>query len=268
MRLATFALVAGASAAAAQTGEQPTVALTIGAGVVTGHELWTIDKQPLCLLNQSTGACSGLYDTLRLSRSIGSSLVVGASGTYFPWPHLGFHGEISYVGFPTEDGCLGRFFNPDAPDERARQMCDNLAAATGSGGAISVFVGMTLRAASQKSISPYVRGSVGMVNLSSSTVEVVGAFVDGGGARERQIIADNNSAKTSPMFGAAAGFTTAIGSGYQFRLELRDMFTSLARVTGPANDLAISPVERRFYHHFALVLGLDVVLERKRGRRY
>jgi hypothetical protein len=39
-------------------------------------------------------------------------------------------------------------------------------------------------------------------------------------------------------------------------------------VTGPANDLAIAPTASKYYHHFALVMGLDIVLERKRGRRY
>lgn len=268
MRLAMFVLlVLGASAATAQTEQQPTIALTIGGGAVTGHSLWSIDKQPICLLNGS-GGCSGLYDTLQLSRAIGSSLVIGASGTYFPWPQVGFHAEISYVGFPTDDGCIARFLNPDPPDQRAQQMCDNLAAASGTGGAISVFLGTTLRAATRKAVSPYVRASIGVINLSSSTVDVVGEFVDGTGARARQIISDESPHQTVPMFGVAAGFTAPIGSGYQFRLEVRDMMASLERVTAPANDLAISPVASRFYHHFALVLGLDVVLERKRGRRY
>lgn len=269
MQLATFAVfvLAGASAAAAQTGQQPTIALTIGGGVITGHGLWTIDKQPLCLLNTS-GTCSGNYDTLRLSRSISSSLVLGASGTYFPWPHVGFHAEVSYVGLPTEEGCTGVFFNPDPPDEKHRQMCDNFAGATGSGGAISIFVGMTVRGASRGAISPYARGSVGLINQSRSTVEVVGAYVDASGPRERQIIGDPKPRQRSPMLGLAAGFTSPIGTGYQLRLEARDMIASLERITGPANDLAVAPTATRYYHHFVLILGFDVVLEQKRGRRY
>jgi hypothetical protein len=270
MRLATFAflVLAGTSVAAAQAGQQPTIALTIGGGVVTGHELWTIDKQPLCLLN-TNGTCSNNYDTLRLSRSISSSLVIGASGTYFPWQHVGFHAEISYVGFPTEDACNGAgIVFPDPPDERHQQMCDNLASATGTGGAISIFVGVTARAASRRAISPYVRGNVGLVSLSRSMVEVVGAYVDATGPHERQIIADENPKSRAPMFGLAAGFTSPIGTGYQFRLEARDMIASLERITGPANDLAVAPTATRYYHHFALILGFDVILEKKRGRRY
>jgi hypothetical protein len=271
MRFFPFASLAlsGALAAptAAQTASQPNMVLTILAGVVTGHDLWIIDKQPLCLLGAG-GACSGNYDTLRLSRSISPSLALGAAATYFPWPHVGFHAEVSYLGLPMDDGCIGPVtYQPDA-DNRAQQMCDNLGGQAGSGGAISLFVGVTLRAATRRAFSPYVRGSVGMVNLSRSTVEVIGAYVDGTGPQERQVIFDQSPRRRTPMFGAAAGFTSPLGTGYQFRLEVRDVMTSLERVTGPANDLAISPVATSFYHHFALILGFDVVLERKRGRRY
>jgi hypothetical protein len=235
--------------------------------VVTGHGLWTVERQQLCILSGS-GACSSVYDTLRIARSISPSLVIGASGTYFPWPHLGFHAEISYLGLPIDDTCTPIHLNPDPPDQRAEQMCNNLTATKGTGGAISLFVGATLRAASTKAISPYARFNIGMVNLSSSTTEVVGAYVDAVGLKERQIIEDLGGRGASFMIGAAAGITTPLGSGYQFRLEVRDIVNSLTRVTGPANDLAIAPTASKYYHHFALVMGLDIVLERKRGRRY
>ena len=269
MRLALFVTLAlvVASPAAAQSKPDPTILLTIGGGVVTGHGLWTVEKQPVCLLG-SGGVCSGMYDTLRIARSISPSLIIGASGTYFPWPQVGFHAEISYLGLPLDDTCTPLFLNPDPPDQRAQQMCDNLTADKGTGGAISLFVGATVRAARRKAISPYARFNVGMVNISTSTTEVVGAYVDAGGIRERQIIEDINGRGTSFMTGFAAGITTPIGPGYQFRLEARDVITSLTRVTGPANDLAIAPTDSKYFHHWGLVMALDIVLEQKRGRRY
>jgi hypothetical protein len=269
MRPAPFVILASvvATALAAQTKPQPTIVLTISAGVVTGHSLWTIDKQPLCVLGGG-GTCTGTYDTLRIARSISPSLTLGASGTYFPWPHLGFHAEISYLGLPIDDTCTPAFLNPDPPNNRGAQMCDNLTSAKGTGGAISMFVGATLRAASRKSISPYARFNIGLVNLTTSTTEVVGAYVDAGGIQERQIIEDINGRGGSFMLGAAAGITTPLGTGYQFRLEVRDIVNSLTRVTGPANDFAIAPTDSKYFHHFGLVMGLDIVLERKRGRRY
>src|SRR6266550_8366791 len=95
-------------------------------------------------------------------------------------------------------------------------------------------------------ICPYLRGNVGFVNFSGSTTEVVGAYIDGTGAHERQIIEDLRPGGTKPMLGLAAGFTSPIGSGYQFRLELRDMMTAMERLSGPANDLAVAPSANRY----------------------
>lgn len=257
----------GTSPAFAQQSQQPTIVLTIGGGVVTGHGLWAINRQPICLLNGG-GTCSGLYDTMRIARTISPSLVLGASGTYFPWPQVGFHAEISYVGFPNDDACTAIFLHPDPPDERGQQMCDNLSSSNTSSSAISAFVGATLRAASRRAVSPYLRANLGVISFSGSTTEVIGPYVDGSGAHERSIIRDDSPGGMKPMVGLAGGFTSAIGSGYQFRLELRDIIASMDRVTGPASDLAIAPIESHYFHHIALVLGLDVVLEKRRGRRY
>jgi hypothetical protein len=251
----------------AQTSDESNLVLTIVGGVVTGHPLWTIDRQPFCLLN-SGGACSGLYDTLRLSRSITSSIALGAAATYFPWPHVGFHGELSYLGLPIDGACTNVAPYVSDPDQRHQQICENLSGQASPGGAISLFVGVTLRAAARRAFSPYLRGSVGFVSLSRSTVEVVGTYVDGTGPHERQVISDQTPRRMTPMFGAAVGFTTPLSPGYGFRLEVRDVITSLDRAIGPANDLTVAPIASRAYHHIALMLGLDVVLERKRGRRY
>ena len=249
----------------AQTRSEANLVLTILGGAVAGHSLWTVDKQPLCV---GSAACGGQYDTLRLSRSINSSLVLGAAGTYFFSPHVGFHAGISYVGLPTDSDCTGLFFNPDA-ENKNQQICDDIRSQSGGGGAIAVFGGVTLRAAARRSFSPYVRGSLGLVNQSRSTIEVVGGYVDGSGTFfDRQVIADPKPRRTSLLIGGAVGFTAPLGQGYQFRLEVADLVTSLDRLIGPANALGIGPTATRAYHHFALTLGFDVVLEKSRGRRY
>jgi hypothetical protein len=265
MRPASFALIGllGLPAAVrAQTAPQPSVVLTILAGAVAGHELWTIPKQPLLVIGTSN------HDTLAVGRSIGSSLILGASGTYFLTRNVGVHAELSYLGLPLDASC--RLQPPEQADfeHKNQQLCDNLHAVAGSGGAIAIFAGVTVRAGSQRDFSPYLRGSIGMVNASRSTVEVVGTYSDAGGIQERQVIADPSPRHRSVMAGFAAGFTTPLGPGYQARIEVRDIVTSLERVTGPASDLAVAPVGSRTYHHFSLVLGFDIVLERTRGRRY
>src|SRR5437867_4204109 len=86
---------------AAQTGPQPNLVLTLFGGAVSGHFLWGIDRQPLCVLQGSGGvfSCTSLYDTLTLSRKVSASIVAGASGSYFKSAHVGVQGEIYYLGF-------------------------------------------------------------------------------------------------------------------------------------------------------------------------
>jgi len=263
MRLATFALLAlaGASSAAAQTKQQPTILLTIFAGAGTGHGLWVVEKQPLQVLGTSQ------YDTLRLSQEISPSVIVGASGTYFPYRHLGFHVEMSYVGFPVDGGCRGVFFHPDF-ENKNEQTCADIQERGPDGGSIAILAGVTLRAASGRSLSPYGRVNFGIVNQSRSTIAMDGGFVTAGGVAVRQVIADPKPQRTVVTFGAAVGFTRLISPGYQFRWEVRDAILPMRRLTGPANPLGVGPTASRRYHHFSLILGLDVVLEKKRGRRY
>jgi len=60
----------------------------------------------------------------------------------------------------------------------------------------------------------------------------------------------------------------ALGRAYQFRFEARDAVARFEQVTGAADALLLPPTGTRFFHHFVFTMGLDVVLEQKRGRRY
>ncbi len=196
---------------AAQTRPSPNLFLTVFGGVSVGHDLWRIERQPLCVITGSPGAC-GPYDTLALARRIGSSLLIGVGASYFRNPYFGF----------------------DA--------------------------------------SPYLRAGIGLIAYSGGTVEMDGDYVSSAGGQpttfSRAVIVDPHpkTAAISVMY--ALGLTSPLGPGYQFRLELRDAFAPLDRVTGPANDFGLAPQESRWYHHWGLAFGLDVVLEQKRGRRY
>jgi hypothetical protein len=82
------------------------------------------------------------------------------------------------------------------------------------------------------------------------------------------IIEDESPMSGSPAVLLAAGLTQAIGSGYQLRLEVRDDFFALERVTGPANALGQVTTDTGWYHHISLTIGFDIVFDRKRARRY
>lgn len=266
MRLATCALLllTGISTATAQTPSGSQLVLTILGGAVGGHSLWTVPKQPLLSLVDS-----GQFDTLRLSREITSSIVVGASATYFLSAHVGVHAEISYLGLPNDDGCTVLHQTPN--DSLVSEVCNDIQSRSGAGGAISFFVGATLRATPQRALSPYLRGNIGVVSMPHSRVAVVGDYLTAFGPQPIPVIADPSPRRAAPLFGLAAGVTTPIGKdrGYQFRLEIRDVITSIERVTGPADATTlIAPTASKSYHHLGLTIGLDIVLERTRGRRY
>jgi len=135
----------------AQAHGQTNLVLTLFGGAVAGHSLWSIDRQPLCVLATSPGTsgaftCTSQYDTLRVTRDIAASLTLGASGTYFKSPHLGFQGEIYFLGMPFDEGCSNVApYNADA-DRKNEQLCNDIKAASLSTSAIALFAGVIVRA--------------------------------------------------------------------------------------------------------------------------
>ena len=260
-----FALSLAAPAAVAQTGSQPSLVLTIFAGAATGHSLWSIPRQPYC---QPT-SCSAIdpRDTLRLSRDVGSTLLAGAGATYFRSPHLGFTFEVFYMGIPLDDGCTGLFYNADV-ESRNEQLCNFIASSALSSSAIAFFGGLVVRAAPTRAISPYVRAGGGLLSYSTGTVDMSGIFVSNNITQSRAVIVDAKPKKSALTVQVGAGFTARVSPGYQFRFEVRDVLSPLEYVTGTANDLGQVSKATRVHHRVALTLGLDIVLEKKRGRRY
>lgn len=254
----------------AQTPSASTLILTLFGGVMTGHPLWTVGRQPLCVLQGSGGvySCTSSYDTLNLGRQIGSSFVIGVSASYYPSPHLGYQGEIYYLGLPFEDTCRNE--SPYAADSEARneQLCDNIAAASNSASAIALYLGPIFRIAPMGAISPYVRAGLGIVSYPGGTIQLSGPFISEGIVQSRLVIADEHPKGTSVSTQLAMGFQARVAPGYQFRFELRDALLPLNRVTGPADQLGNAPTGSRWYSHIVFSMGLDIVLEQKRGRRY
>jgi hypothetical protein len=275
-RFLSVTLALGLPAAAlAQTPSRPTLVLTIFAGASTGNSLWDVERQPFCVLQGSGSiqSCSPQYDTLRLTRDVTSSLVAGAGATYFAGPHIGYTAEIFYLGLPLDDGCTGVFFNPDGQADptygaRNEQLCLNISQASLSTSAIAFLGGVTLRAGASKTLSPYLRGSIGIVTYSSGTIELSGVYVQGGNVQGRAVYVDNKPKQIAFSQQIAGGFTVRLGPGYQFRFEMRDVVVPLKRVIGPSDDFLRPPTSTKIFHHVALTFGLDVILERGRTRRY
>jgi hypothetical protein len=73
----------------------------------------------------------------------------------------------------------------------------------------------------------------------------------------------------APVLGLGIGFTAAVAKGYQLRWEVRDNIAGVQRVTAAtAQARTIPPHKMTYKHLFSLMIGFDVVLERRPGRRY
>jgi hypothetical protein len=261
--LAVLFAVPGVRVAHAQTAAEPTIVFTVYAGAVTGHGLWAIDRQPLCQFAGNPGSCTGVYDTVSIARDVGSSLSAGLAMTYFPRPALGVQFDVSFLGLPLEDRCV-----PIAvPSGSNQALCQSIPANSPGGSALSFELGVIARPpAGSSPLRPYARLGVGLLTHTESTVEVDGSY--GSTQGTKIIITDDNPYHTSASLFGGVGLVANLSPGYLLRLEARDVYAKLARVTGPANDLGVAPTNTRSFHHIALSLGLGIVLEQKRGRRY
>jgi hypothetical protein len=265
-----LAALATTTAATAQQASEPRLLISLFGGLGTGRPLWEINRQPIMV--RGTDA-DPQFDTLRMSRRVNTGLVLGGSGTLFNSPYFGLSAEAVLVSLGTSDDCEVVFERqPQDQIRRNVQMCEFLAGATGSATTVALTLGGVLRAAPHGFASPYLRGEAGVSTRVPTTVEVLAQYFDETNTpRVFTIIVNPRRSNTAPTFGAAAGVMVKLGSAYQARLEVRDQMIFLDKVTGPAqvtSEGPVAPVSRSLTHNFALTVGLDIVLERRRGRRY
>lgn len=250
---------------AQRTGDQARLIFTVAAGAAGGKSLWSVPKQAI-QFPSAPGT-----DTLALGRDIRSTLVIGFGGSYFPGDHLGFGAEGFLIGLGYEDSCR-QLFTSGSPSVAAA--CQSLQGATKSATAVILSVGPVFRINSRKLLSPYVRANAGFVFSNQSSLRTIGRYPGGGGGRLDLIIySDEHDSRVEPAFALGGGFTAALSPGYQLRWEVRDNIVGVQRISGPSpqtGNLAnpITPHELEFKHLISITIGFDVVLERRRGRRY
>jgi hypothetical protein len=244
--------------ARAQTKDQSRLVFTISAGAVGGKDLWFIGKQPVQF--------TAVVDTFAIGRRIRSSIAIGFGGAYFPGDNLGWSAEGFLVGLGFEDNCRVTFSSGSGD---AAAACQSIQGATKSATAVTLAGGPIYRFNSRSLISPYFRANLGVVISNQSSIRTIGRFPTAEGIAERTIYADDHDSRIAPSLALGAGFTAAVAPGYQLRWEIRDNITGIQTVTGntPQTDV-IPPHELTFKHLFSITIGFDVVLERRRGRRY
>lgn len=249
----------------AQTRSEPQLLLTIFGGVSGGAGLFSGIRQPFTRVEDPVGV-----DTIELGRRLSPAIVFGASTTYFPSPHLGLSAEIAFLGLGRDDTCRMVYVDPALPGRGYNnQMCDDIAGKGGSASTIAFYLGAMYRFAPRGGVKPYVRGQAGFTTRNGSTVEMSGRFVDELGVlRNRLVMGDPDPNDFDPSAALGVGLMLAFAPGYQARIEFRDHVLYVDRAAGPADVFGAVPIERTVVHSPGLVLMLDIVLERKRGRRY
>jgi hypothetical protein len=251
--------------AVGQTRDQARLIINVSAGFVGGRSLWQVRGQPL----YDNLAGQTVIDTLTLSRRIRNSFSLGARGIYFHGDHMGFFGEAFLLGLGFDDTC-GRTFA--TASGRNAETCNSIDQAETASSAVEIAGGTMYRFASRKSISPYVRGSLGFVLASRSATQISGTFNSAGVGSEPvevNVFPDEGGSKFYLAGGLGAGFTAQIAPSYQLRWEVRDNMVRLPTVAGPTAQDGNPPlIKNRIKHQFSIEVGFDVVLERRHGRRY
>jgi hypothetical protein len=248
---------------AQRTRDRPTLIFTVSGAYIDGVGLWTVPDQPVDDIGLVT-----LTDHFFLSRTIKHTVGAGFSGTYYRGQHVGVTAEAFLLGLGYDDTC--RLQQP-AQSVRNVERCNSIDRLERSAAAVATSLGLVYRIASEEFISPFLRAGIGFVINNQSPLLVVGEATSASGQQAELIIYDDNNKGTRlrPAFGLGGGATIAAGKGYQIRWEIRDNIVGIQRVTGVSPGRGqVPPHETAYKHLFSLNVGLDVILERKRGRRY
>ena len=248
--------------AAQRRRDRPTLIFTVSGAYIDGVGLWSIGDQPV---TDRSGGASGPTDHFVLSRSTKRTLGAAFSGTYFKGRHLGITAEGSLLGLGYDDSCR---LQPPVASSLNLARCNSLNELDRSAAAVAVSAGLLYRIAPEEYISPFARASVGVLVNNQSPLLLVAR--PGSQAADLTIYDDEQKGtRLRPAFALGVGTSIAVGKAYHLRWEIRDNILGIQRVTGPTADSGeVPPHETAYKHLFSIMVGLDVVLERRPGRRY
>ncbi len=168
------------------------------------------------------------------------------------------------MGLGYDDGCS--FVTP-SESVRNIEVCGNIDKQKKSAAAVAVSTGAVFRIASREFISPFARVSAGILFTNQSSLLTEGVSPSNDGAL-LIIYDDDKRTRIRPAFALGVGTTFAINRGYYLRWEVRDNLVGLVKVTGPTDGPRFIPPHKTVYKHlFSLQIGINVVLEKERGRR-
>ena len=247
-------------AAAQRTGDRARLVFTVSGAYVQGRGLWTVASQPV---PQTVDDTTSLVDRYSLNRSISGTFAAGFSGTYYSGENIGLTADAFLLGLGFDDSCR---LIPPVESARNQQICDDIDGQEKSAAAVTLSAGAVFRLFSREGISPFARVSGGLLFSNQSSILTQGVRSDG---VLLTIYDDSKRTRVSPSLALGIGATTPIGRAYHLRWEVRDNIVGIEAVTGPTSAPRFEPPhERQYKHLFSFLIGIDVILERSRGRRY
>ena len=276
--LGPLLLLAVPLAAQTATPSEPRLVLSFFGGYRGGGDLWTLNNQPIAVFESdadSIFAVPGQYDTLNLKRRVVPGFIVGASGDYFPKPHVGLHVEITFLDMGTESQCSVRQSQPPAMNDIVPVLCQGLQGQSVPISAVAFSFGLVGRLAPNHTTDPYFLVSGGIISRTRSVIEMSSSYYTANAEPVgTTVVLDTNPSNVGVHVTLGAGVAFSLGPGYQLRFEGRDVITPLQRITGPAdpNDQTTGsltpPRSAQWFHSLAFIVALDVVFEKQRGHRY
>jgi len=254
-------LISPGPVAGQATVDQARLVFGVGIGQRSGGgTLWFVGRQPFI-----TGLGA---DTVAVGRNFRPNLALLFSGTYFPGDHFGMTAEVQLLGLGTTDSC--RIVTAGG-DPSTALFCNALDGSRRSAGATAISVGAIYRVGSHQPIHVYGLANVGFVVAPSSFIRTTADYFTPGEFTPTSVALypDDGGTSIRPTLALGGGVVTVIGRGYQLRFELRDNWVGIPAVTGATSRQGIAPPSSITGKHFlSFILAFDVVLERKRGRRY
>ncbi|MBK8002630.1 MAG: hypothetical protein IPK12_01515 [Gemmatimonadetes bacterium] len=248
--------------AAQRSADQARLVISVGLGqTLGGKNLWSVGAQPLQVY-------PGRIDTIAVQRAFRTTFNIDFSATYFPTPNLGFNAGATLLGLGTADACATGGSDTGGPvSDSTIYLCNQLDRGERSATSGVLSAGVVYRIAPHNKLYPYVRANAGLAISQQSFIRLRGTYADDS---EKNIYNDPEPANTQPYFGFGGGIVAVLGGGYQFRFEVRDNWVRIPTVTGSTAGFTGGepPTKTTGRHLVSVVAAFDVVLERKRGRRY
>ena len=241
------------------TGDQSRLAFTVFGGYIGGQDLWKVGAQPL--------VDDAFTDVLELTRKFEPSWTAGLSVTYFLGANIGLTGELQVIDSRMRTSCS---VLTQSGSEINDEICGSIDGTIRSTLSSAFSLGAIFRVLSREDISPYFRAQGGIFMIGASTTGVTGTWVgDDLLTRYVDIYPEDGNSHVSAQFQLGAGVTIPIAKAYHLRVEGRGISYGVPIVIGPTEvQGVIPPTETRWNTQFQLLVGIDLVLERKRGRRY